>query len=761
MALVYIQHQNLSEIPLGAWENARRLLEQRLQQSIAGLHFRDDGFYSGTLKQAEHLETALRGLKQLSITPLRIGERRHWPELTIFVIADDTLVGPEVALRRLVEQGEGSLRLYDTSFHARCEINRPVERAVEEDLERGSAGARMVFRPIVELATGKIRGAHVAVRVSRNRTVALDQYLDVARNLGALERLFSDARTRLLREVEAAPHLDLVLDLSASTVAWPRLIKQLRPLMAPRAGRLVLTLPEDATDDFRSIGPVLRSGGVAFSARGLPECWPLETLLQHPMDGLWLPLPPASQAQSRIAQLSNALNLPVTFANVTSEVTTALAALGSNNLRGAGPAFGQFGAWTPSSEISPGSLRDITSLAPAPVAPRILPGTAPSHRPARRPSLDIDLGKQAWVPRVLRRLRHPAGRRLFGESSQVALLDALAAIERELELCAENTPAWIDLSVGKASCLYLLGDLSALLAFATQAIHSAGGIRNCDPQLTLFAALCFGAKGALQDAIDIYGECLANATDDYITVRALNGLIATLLSVGAPEDALAAFDVHHDTLLNVAPMHEANLLANACVAAHEAGEEHTAARLWRRLSLLSPQDPRIQVLADFCFALRLAERPGRRTSMLAVQATAKAQGMSFLHEEAASRAARDAAEDQDYAAAVAIFERYLEERWYTPDSLVFHRLLSTIADCHERLGNLPAALRAHKELQNLSRAQEAANLRPVAELASLREALQRAQHSVHQHRRTIDSLREELATIRPGRRSTPSTGDLS
>ena len=131
---------------------------------------------------------------------------------------DQILSNAEVALAKAQEAGVGRVEIFVAAMHA--EAQRRLELA--EDLRRAVAEHRLEveYQPIVELATGLLRGVEAVVRWSRNgEPVPLPEFLAVAEESGLIAGVGEWALRRACRQVAAWRADGLPIGLSVSCTA--------------------------------------------------------------------------------------------------------------------------------------------------------------------------------------------------------------------------------------------------------------------------------------------------------------------------------------------------------------------------------------------------------------------------------------------------------------------------------------------------------------------------------------------------------------
>jgi diguanylate cyclase (GGDEF)-like protein/PAS domain S-box-containing protein len=132
--------------------------------------------------------------------------------------ADQILINAEIALAKAQAAGVGRVEIFAPAMHA--EAQRRLELA--EDLRRAAAEHRLEveYQPIVELATGSLRGVEAVVRWSRNgELVPLAEYLAVAEESGLIVQVGEWALRQACRQVAAWRAGGLAIGLSVSCTA--------------------------------------------------------------------------------------------------------------------------------------------------------------------------------------------------------------------------------------------------------------------------------------------------------------------------------------------------------------------------------------------------------------------------------------------------------------------------------------------------------------------------------------------------------------
>ena len=132
--------------------------------------------------------------------------------------ADQILGHAEIALAKAQEAGVGRVEIFAAVMHA--EAQRRLELA--EDLRRAVAEHRLEveYQPIVELATGRLRGVEAVVRWSRDgEIVPLAEFLSVAEESGLIVSVGEWALRQACRQVAAWRAGGLPIGLSVSCTA--------------------------------------------------------------------------------------------------------------------------------------------------------------------------------------------------------------------------------------------------------------------------------------------------------------------------------------------------------------------------------------------------------------------------------------------------------------------------------------------------------------------------------------------------------------
>jgi diguanylate cyclase (GGDEF)-like protein/PAS domain S-box-containing protein len=132
--------------------------------------------------------------------------------------ADQILGNAGIALAKAQEAGVGRVEIFAAAMHA--EAHRRLELA--EDLRRAAAEHRLEvdYEPIVELATGNLRGVEAVVRWSRNgEIVPLAEFLAVAEESGLIAGVGEWALRQACRQVAAWRADGLEIGLSVSCTA--------------------------------------------------------------------------------------------------------------------------------------------------------------------------------------------------------------------------------------------------------------------------------------------------------------------------------------------------------------------------------------------------------------------------------------------------------------------------------------------------------------------------------------------------------------
>ena len=132
--------------------------------------------------------------------------------------ADQILTNAEIALAKAQEAGVGRVEIFAAAMHA--EAQRRL--ALAEDLRRAVAEHRLEveYQPIVELATGSLRGVEAVVRWSRyGELVPLAEFLTVAEESGLIVPVGEWALRQACRQVAAWRAGGLAIGLSVSCTA--------------------------------------------------------------------------------------------------------------------------------------------------------------------------------------------------------------------------------------------------------------------------------------------------------------------------------------------------------------------------------------------------------------------------------------------------------------------------------------------------------------------------------------------------------------
>jgi diguanylate cyclase (GGDEF)-like protein len=286
-------------------------LRETLRRSDTIARFGGDEF--GILvEDVEHERDAIRVAEQVAalfVHPFSLDAREHFVSASIGIaISDaaadkpDTLIrNADAAMYRAKSHGRGGYELFDEIMRARALERLRIESELRAALTRDEL--RLVYQPIVSLATGAVTGAEALVRWQHPERgeLAPAEFITVAEESGLIVRLGEWVLTAACEEAARwaamrpdGPPLNVSVNLSARQVAESRLAEVVAEALE-RSGldpaNLVLEItesvlledadtPKDTLRAVKDLGVrlVLDDFGTGYSSLGYLKRLPLDGL---------------------------------------------------------------------------------------------------------------------------------------------------------------------------------------------------------------------------------------------------------------------------------------------------------------------------------------------------------------------------------------------------------------------------------------------------------------------------------------------------